>query len=128
MALLLDTHAFLWFVNDDPRLSSVAAERIAEPKERVVVSVVSAWEITIKMGLGKLAVNRPLRQFWRENLALNAFEPLEITIDHVLAVEDLPPHHRDPFDRLLIAQARTEDLDLVSADGIFDAYGVPRVW
>lgn len=128
MALLLDTHAFLWFINNDPRLSSAAAQQISDPDVRVVVSVVSAWEIVIKLGTGKLTLDRPLKELWPESVAANDFEILEVTADHVLAVEDLPLHHRDPFDRLLIAQAITEDLQLVSADAAFGPYPIQRVW
>lgn len=128
MALLLDTHAFLWFLNDDARLSPLAAERIGDPGQRIVVSVVSAWEIAIKTGTGKLILDRPLQQLWVESLTSNEFQSLDIMTEHVLAVGDLPPHHRDPFDRLLIAQSRIEHLDLVSADAAFDAYGITRVW
>ena len=128
MALLLDTHAFLWFVSDDPRLSVAAAGRIAEPATRVFTSVVSAWEIVIKVSTGKLTLDRPLEQFWPESLAANDFEVLDVKSEHVLALSSLPLHHRDPFDRLLIAQAIAEDLEIVSADATFDAYPVRRVW
>ena len=128
MALLLDTHAFLWFIDDDPRLSRSAAERIGDPAERVVVSVVSLWEIVIKLGTGKLTLDRPPAELWPESLAANRFEALRVTAEHVLAVAPLPLYHRDPFDRLLIAQAVVEKLELVSADAIFDRYPVERVW
>ena len=128
MALLLDTHAFLWFIDDDPRLSPFAAERIGDPAERVLVSVVSLWEIVIKIGTGKLALDRPPVELWPESLATNNFEPLPVTSEHVLAVSPLPLYHRDPFDRLLIAQAIVEKLDLVSVDSAFDRYPVQRVW
>ena len=128
MALLLDTHAFLWFINNDPRLSPTVAQQISDPETRVVVSVVSAWEIVIKLGTGKLTLDRPLKELWPESMTANAFEVLDVTADHVLAVEDLPLHHRDPFDRLLIAQAIAEGLQLVSADSAFGAYPIQRIW
>lgn len=128
MGLLLDTHTYLWFVNADPRLSATAAERIGDPDERVLVSVVSAWEIIIKLSTGKLALNRPLKELWTESIALNQFDVLNVTADHVLALAPLPLHHRDPFDRLLIAQAIAEDHHIVSADSAFDAYPVCRIW
>lgn len=128
MPLLLDTHAFLWFLGDDPRLSEAAARRISDPAERVLVSVASAWELTIKIRAGKLALDRPLPELWPAAMAASEFQTLDIQLEHVLTVGELPLHHRDPFDRLLIAQARTARLDLVSADAVFDAYDVVRVW
>lgn len=128
MALLLDTHVFLWFINDDPRLSPSAAERIGDPAERVLVSVASLWEIVIKLGTGKLVLDRPPVELWPESLTTNHFEALLVTSEHVLAISPLPLYHRDPFDRLLIAQSIVEKLDLVSADSVFDRYPVQRVW
>jgi len=128
MALLLDTHTFLWFIADDPRLSRLAAERIGDPAERVVVSVVCAWEIAIKISIGKLVLDRPLPDLWPESLLLNAFEALNVTAAHIFELASLPLHHRDPFDRLLIAQARAENLQIVSGDVSFDAYEVERIW
>lgn len=128
MALLLDTHAFLWFLADDPRLGATASDRIQDPMERVVVSVASAWEIVIKIGTGKLVLDRPLVELWPAALAKYRFESLDVGFDHVAAVAELPQHHRDPFDRLLIAQARAEGLDIASADSALDAYPVTRVW
>lgn len=128
MALLLDTHTFLWFIADDPRLSRTASERITDQGEHVFVSVVNAWEIVIKMGTGKLALERPLADLWREAVLRNEFQVLDVTTSHVLALAPLPPHHRDPFDRLLIAQAVAEGYPIVSADAVFDSYPVDRVW
>ncbi|HEX2079443.1 MAG TPA: type II toxin-antitoxin system VapC family toxin [Longimicrobium sp.] len=128
MALLLDTHAFLWFIDADPRLSPTAAARIGDPDERVIVSVVSAWEIVIKQGTGKLVLGQPLARLWPENIDANEFDVLNVTWEHILALSPLPLHHRDPFDRLLIAQAIAEGLQIVSADPAFDHYPVERVW
>ncbi|MBA4158850.1 MAG: type II toxin-antitoxin system VapC family toxin [Gemmatimonadetes bacterium] len=128
MALLLDTHAFLWFIDDDPRLSPTAAEQIGDPAARVLVSVVSLWEIVIKLGTGKLSLDRSPADLWPESLAANHFEALPVTAEHVLAVAPLPLHHRDPFDRLLLAQAVAEGLQVVSADTVFDRYPVERIW
>jgi PIN domain nuclease of toxin-antitoxin system len=128
VALLLDTHTFLWFINNDPRLSATAVQRISDPDARVAVSVVSAWEIVIKLGTGKLSLDRPLKELWPESLAENSFDVLDVTIEHVLAVESLPQHHRDPFDRLLIAQALTEGFELVSADSVFASYPIRCIW
>lgn len=128
MALLLDTHAFLWFIDDDPRLGLEAAERISDSDARVLVSVVSLWEIVIKLGTGKLTLERSIEDLWPESLAANRFEALHVTPEHVLALTPLPLHHRDPFDRLLIAQAISEGLPIISADAAFDAYSVERIW
>jgi PIN domain nuclease of toxin-antitoxin system len=126
--LLLDTHTYLWFIDNDPRLSATAADRIADPETRVLVSVVTAWEIVIKMGIGKLTLGKPLTELWPETLAANDFGVLDVKPKHVFALETLPLHHRDPFDRLLIAQATSEDLEIVSADSIFHAYPVKCCW
>lgn len=128
MGLLLDTHTFLWFIDDDSRLSPKATERIADPATRVLVSVINAWEITIKTGTGKLSLDRPLSELWPESIQENGFDVLDVTTAHVMALAALAPHHRDPFDRLLIAQAIAEGHDIVSADEAFDAYPIKRVW
>lgn len=128
MGLLLDTHAYLWFVAGDPRLSTTAAQRIGDPGERVLVSVLVAWEIAIKQGTGKLVLNHRLQDLWPRSIAENEFDVLNVTTDHVLALAPLPLHHRDPFDRLLIAQAIAEDHQIISADTAFDAYPITRIW
>ncbi len=126
--ILLDSHAFLWFVWDDPLLSSAAKQRIEDPANHKWVSVASCWEIAIKAGLGKLRLGEPATTFLPRELSTNHFSPLRIELAHVTLVETLPPHHKDPFDRLLIAQAIIEKRPLVSADAVFDEYGVTRLW
>lgn len=126
--LLLDTHAILWFFWDDPQLSSTAKVAIENAGNRKLVSIASCWEIAIKAGLKKLELGGPSRSFLARELSMNSFELLAITFDHATMVESLAPHHRDPFDRLLIAQATTQQLPIVSADPIFERYGVARVW
>jgi PIN domain nuclease of toxin-antitoxin system len=128
VSLLLDTHAFVWYVTADPRLSSTAAAHLARPETRVFVSVASAWELVIKVGTGKLKLDRPIVEWWTTHTAENHFEVLSITAEDVLAVDPLPLHHRDPFDRLLIAQAMTRNLRLVTADEAFAPYPVQRIW
>lgn len=128
MRLLLDTHAFLWFVWDDPQLSVAAKSAIEDPTNEKLVSVATCWEIAIKVGLGKLTLGAPASVFLPRELAKNGFSLLAISLEHAAAVETLPPHHKDPFDRLLIAQARIEDVPIVSADAAFDPYGVTRLW
>jgi PIN domain nuclease of toxin-antitoxin system len=129
MSLLLDTHAFLWWIDDDPRLGRKAREAIAAPGAPVAVSVASVWEIAIKTSLGKLDAPSDLTAWVREQLTANAFSLLPISLSHATAVRDLPFHHRDPFDRLLFAQALGDDLVLVTVEGDVAAlYGVPTIW
>lgn len=128
MRLLLDTHAFLWWIADDPRLSPRARSAIATRKDQCFFSLASGWEIAIKVSLHKLAFAAPVDRFIPEQLAANGFDVLPIEFAHVARVSRLPFHHRDPFDRLLIAQALGERLVIVSADPVFRRYGVKRVW
>ena len=127
-SLLLDTHAMLWFFWEDSQLSTHAKSLIEDPDNRKLVSIASCWEIAIKTGLGKLNLGEPSRSFLPREIARNNFELLPITLDHATAVETMAHHHRDPFDRLLIAQAMIEGLSLVSADEVFDRYGISRWW
>lgn len=120
MSLLLDTHVLLWVLADDASLAEPARSAITDARNRVLVSAVSAWEITIKKALGKLRAPDDLV----DQLAQRGFSALDITIDHALAVGDLADHHADPFDRLLIAQARTEQLTLVTRDRNIPRYDV----
>lgn len=120
MNLLLDTHILLWALANDPSLESSARDAIVDARNRVLVSAVSAWEIVIKKALGKLRAPDDLP----EQLIQRRFEPLDVTIPHTLAVGELPDHHTDPFDRLLIAQARTEGLTLVTRDANVHRYDV----
>ncbi|TDN35944.1 type II toxin-antitoxin system VapC family toxin [Hymenobacter sp. UV11] len=127
---LLDTHTLLWYAGADPRLPSAISQRIADPTVRVVVSRASLWEITIKESLGKLILSQPYAQ-WMQTLRTYDFYFLEITDAHLLTLSGLPAvkDHRDPFDRLLIAQALTDDLTLMSRDGKFGEYaGLKLQW
>jgi PIN domain nuclease of toxin-antitoxin system len=126
--LLLDTHAMLWFVWDDSRLSARARTMIEDANNRKLVSVASCWEIAVKAGLGKLEIGESSRSFLPREIARNNFELLPISLDHATMVEGLAAHHRDPFDRLLIAQAMVEGLSFVSRDAVFDQYHVTRLW
>jgi PIN domain nuclease of toxin-antitoxin system len=128
MKILLDTHAFLWFVDDSPRLSQSARVLIESEDSQPFLSVASLWEIAIKISLGKLTLKQPYETFIPQQLALNGVGVLNITMEHTAAIATLPFHHRDPFDRLLAVQAIIEDVTLVSTDLIFDAYNVKRVW
>ena len=116
---MLDTHILLWHVADDPRLSLVQSALIANPQHRKFVSVASLWEIAIKTGTGKLTAIGPL-----DKLVPTSISILPVQLSHLLRLQTLPYHHRDPFDRLLIAQALAENLAVISVDKHFAAYGV----
>lgn len=120
MRLLLDTHVLLWWLDDSPALSAQARDLISLGATEVFVSAISAAEIAMKSSVGKLRVPADLEQ----QLDRNAFTPLPLRLRHGLAAQTLPLHHKDPFDRLLIAQAQTEDLTLVTADRMLAAYDV----
>jgi PIN domain nuclease of toxin-antitoxin system len=126
--LLLDTHAFLWFVLDDPQLSRTAKELIEDPANDVDVSPASYWEIAIKTSIGKYSLSQPYRQFIESQIARNDFRILPIEPMHTSALTTMSFHHKDPFDRLLVAQALTEAIPIVSGDGVLDSYGVQRLW
>ena len=128
MKLLLDAHTFLWFIGDDPTLSSRARDLIEEPETQRLASVASFWEIAIKASLGKLQVPEPLEEFVQRQLQINDIDLLTITIAHIGEVGKLPFHHRDPFDRLLISQSLIEQIPIVSVDPRFDDYGIQRLW
>ena len=128
MRLLLDTHALLWFVSAHPQLSQTAQQAIADPNNQKLVSLVSIWEIAIKYSLGRLDLKMPLEDFVSQHLTPSKVAILPITVPHVLKVASLPHYHRDPFDRLLIAQAMTENVMVVSADSAFDQYRQSRLW
>lgn len=128
MRLLLDTHTFLWWITDDPQLSASAREAIGDSGNEVFFSAVSAWELAIKAGLGKLQLNEDLNEFVREQLLENRFVPLTMSIEHALRVRDLPRHHQDPFDRALVSQAQSEGLSLVSRDPTLRKYTIDVLW
>jgi len=123
MNLLLDTHVLLWWLDASPSLSQAASEKISDVSNLVFVSAAVVWEIRIQQALGKLKIPTGFRQV----LERQPFEKLPITADHAHAVGDLPSHHRDPFDRMLIAQARVEGLTIVTHDRIFRRYRIPIV-
>jgi len=126
--LLLDTHSFIWFVEDSPSLSAQARALIEEPTNAVFFSMASVWEMAIKISLGKLHLSQPFDLFIPNQLLLNDITLLDITVNHTLSVATLPFHHRDPFDRLLIAQSLVERMPCVSIDSVFDDYSVQRLW
>jgi PIN domain nuclease of toxin-antitoxin system len=122
--LLVDTHALLWWLADDPGLSAMARNALAEPANELLVSTASIWEIAIKRALGKLTAPDDLPS----HIEAAGFGWLPVKAEHAWQVRDLAPHHRDPFDRLLVAQALVEQMPIVSADPRFGAYGVDVRW
>ena len=127
-AYLLDTHTFLWLATEDERLSPTARELVLDPATDLFLSVGSVWEMAVKKSLGRMELTVPLSRLVAEQLKQLRTSLLEIRREHALLVETLPFHHRDPFDRLLVAQAIEERLPLLSADSQLDAYPVERVW
>jgi PIN domain nuclease of toxin-antitoxin system len=122
--LLLDTQAFLWWIDNDRRLGVTARVALQDPGNEVVFSVVSAWEIAIKARLGHLRTPPDLGSFLVDQIAINGFRILAVELTHAVRVRHLDDHHRDPFDRLLVAQAVTEDLTLVTSDPVVSRYPV----
>jgi PIN domain nuclease of toxin-antitoxin system len=128
MKILLDTHTFLWWVTDDPKLSIIAKNIIANPDIEVYFSVVSAWEIIIKVGTGKLTLSESPDIYIPSRVASNHFEILHLDMRHILSFNSLPNFHKDPFDRLLIDQAIEEDLSIVTIDRLIMQYPVKNIW
>ena len=128
MNILLDTHAFLWFVADDQRLSDTARTWIEADDSQPLLSMASVWEMAIKVSLGKLKLEQPFEVFIAQQLGMNGIGVLNFSLEHTAVISTLAFHHRDPFDRILAVQARLEKMPLVSADSAFDAYEVQRVW
>lgn len=128
MRFLLDTHAFLWFVLNDSQLSQKALQLIVEPTHDILISPASYWELAIKVSLGKYQIPSSFQVWMEQQIVDNTFQILPITIAHAAMVTTLPFHHRDPFDRLLIAQSLTEQIAIVSVDKVFDSYFVLREW
>ncbi|HEX8237170.1 MAG TPA: type II toxin-antitoxin system VapC family toxin [Abditibacteriaceae bacterium] len=127
MKLLLDTHSFIWFINGDPSMSLMAQELIEDLENQRFLSVASVWEIAIKMSIGKLQLNQDINGLVTQ-LQQNSIVLLPIATPHLAVIATMPQHHRDPFDRLIIAQAQVEQMSIVGADTAFDAYGITRLW
>lgn len=128
MKVLLDTHTLIWAIEGDNRLSKKATELIESPQNTPCYSLVSIWEIAIKVQLGKLSISSPIDESLVALLESNGFEQIPIRFRHVCHVGNLPLHHRDPFDRLLIAQAETESIPLISKDSTLGQYNITRIW
>jgi PIN domain nuclease of toxin-antitoxin system len=128
MRLLLDTHAFIWWADEPEKLSPAALSALEDEGNILVLSVASVWEMQIKAGLGKLSLSLPLKELIESQRTANGLQLLPVELAHVLALDSLPPHHKDPFDRLLIAQSVEEGATLVSADSKLSAYQVTLLW
>lgn len=128
MSYLLDTHSFLWFIIDDSALSATAKMLIEDSSNLIYLSTASLWEMAIKVSLGRLDIPSPFKEFIDTQLTTNNITLLEIKTGHAGVLAALPFHHRDPFDRLIIAQSLNEDLTIIGRDAVFDLYGVKRHW
>jgi PIN domain nuclease of toxin-antitoxin system len=128
MQALLDTHALLWWLSDEPALTKIARAIIADTNNLILVSAASAWEIATKVRLGKLPTAADLAEDFAGHLEREGFQMLAISWDHAIRAGLLPGPHRDPFDRMLIAQAQAENIPILSNEAPFDTYGVRRVW
>jgi PIN domain nuclease of toxin-antitoxin system len=128
MRALLDTHTFIWWVTDDARLSSTARNIITHPENILFLSAASAWEIVIKVRLGKLSLPEPPETYIPSRLIMNRFESLSIEMTHALQVVNLPALHQDPFDRILIAQSQVEKMPIITIDSKIVQYPVDVIW
>ena len=128
MRILIDTCSFLWFIENNPKLSPLALNLIEDESNDILLSIVSVWEIAIKVSIGKLSITHPFDKFIENQLKVNNIELLNISLEEACFVANLPFHHKDPFDRLIISQAITGMFPIVSADSIFDSYSVNRLW
>ncbi len=128
MRLLFDTHTFLWWDSEPEKLSARALELLRDRDNTLFFSVVSAWEIQIKLQLGKIRIELPLPDIIEGQQQANHVETIPVTLEHVLKLSEIPPHHKDPFDRLLIVQAIAEDLTIISKDPAFSDYPVKLIW
>jgi PIN domain nuclease of toxin-antitoxin system len=126
--ILLDTHPFLWSLTSPERLSARAARAIRDEANEVLVSAATAWEIAVKFRLGRLRLPDDPQRFVPDQIAANSFTPIAVMVRHALKVSDLPDIHRDPFDRLLVAQASVEDVALVTADAQIRRYPIDTIW
>jgi PIN domain nuclease of toxin-antitoxin system len=128
MKFLLDTDTFIWADLSPEKLSPKCQNLLLDPDNILILSLTSVWEMQIKYQLGKLNLRLPLPDLVREQQEINSIQILEIELDHVWALDRLENHHKDPFDRLLIAQAIVENISIVSNDGLFDRYSIERIW
>ncbi len=128
MKVLLDTCAFIWLVTDDPKLSEPAKEIFLDTDNELLLSAVTGFEIAVKYSLGKLHLTEPPKEFIANRMQANALTELPVSMAHALILQNLPLHHKDPFDRLLVAQAMVNKIPLLSADQQLSAYAIERLW
>jgi len=128
MNYLLDTHSLIWFIGGDEQLSYQAREEIENDENKIFVSIASLWEISIKSSIGKLKLVKPFEELFPQYLVENEIEILNIQIEHLQELINLPCHHRDPFDRLIICQSLVEQLTIIGKENLFDDYGIQRLW
>lgn len=128
MKLLIDTHVFIWLNDDSSQLSNKVKELYLSREHEVYLSIASAWEMQIKVQLGKLGLAMPIEALVSQNIQDNDLYLLPIDLSHIAQLEKLPPHHKDPFDRMIIAQAMVEGFTIVSIDHVFADYAVPVIW
>ncbi len=128
MNYLLDTHSFLWFIAGNAKLSDRTRLLIENTDTQLYLSIASLWELSIKISIGKLFLKEPFEKIIPAQLAQNSIDLLQISIEHTAALIELPFHHRDPFDRLMIAQAQVEQLPIISKDSAFSAYKIQQIW
>lgn len=128
MKLLLDTHTLLWFIAGSPDLSASARSLIEDASHDKFVSIASIWETAIKVSIGKMTLSAPFDALFPHQLQINGFELLPVKVEHTSLITNLSFHHRDPFDRILVAQAKFESMKVVSVDDAFEKYGLVRLW
>ena len=128
MDYLIDTHTLLWIVTDSPKLSIRAKKLYLNPENKIIFSLASIWELSIKSSLKKLTLDKPLEEFVDEHIKGNDIQILNLELPHILRIEKLPFHHRDPFDRLIISQQIENNLPIIGSDKEYDKYGVKRIW
>ncbi|MEH1851117.1 MAG: type II toxin-antitoxin system VapC family toxin [Nostoc sp.] len=128
MQVLLDTHTLIWFFQGNENFSEKMRFLIEDENNEKLISIASVWEMSIKQSIGKLKFSLPIKTFIEQKLALNDFNLLNINLDHIDVITTLPLQHRDPFDRILIAQAMVEKIPIISVDTVFDAYSITRLW
>ncbi len=128
MRVWIDTHIFIWYLQNSEKLPSSIAILINDSRNNVLLSIASVWEMAVKQSTGKLNIGVPYANFIEEQMRINNIELLPIMLEHLETVTTLPFHHRDPFDRLLISQAIIEDIVIVSVDSVFSLYPVQRIW
>ena len=128
MDYLIDTHTLLWIVTDSPKLSIQAKDLYLNPENNIFISLASIWEMAIKSSLNKLTLEKSLEEFVDEHIKDNDIQILNIELPHILRIEKLPFHHRDPFDRLIISQQIENNLPIIGSDEEFDKYDVTRIW